>query len=542
MSRCFPYPPPGFQRTDHSDLLAKEKHKERKHKREKERKEGKERKDKDRSEDKHKEKKDRKEKHKDKKRDKAKDKDKSKTSDNRRTQGRTDDHSGQNATLSIPKSEEIKYSTFAEERGKRIRYEQEGAAKRLVENISAQIQVQHLGAAYIWEMEIGNGNMIPKFLSKEQGRVDGVGSIATTTAILKERGNGNPTVTNFNSKEQSKCDDNGGAGKLVEKGNHYHQDLPQLPVERGNHNHQVLARPSVGKDAIKSISGKEKVTETDDGKGDRQRDRDQEKRNKGKDKIKDREKEKEKTDDGKRNRHGDRDHEKKSKGNDKNRDKVKGKEEEKMEKDDNNQKVPNKPKDIGETNRPDSQNCKTIFSQKNNECFGGNDGLGKKRKHIGTNGFLHEDAVRPNKAPKQASSSHQPLENGKTLALDHISSSPLERHVNPTIVKEEKVINNKEHKKNGFVQAHLSAVDLKPLASDTSAVLPRPPHPDFKYLRQVYSVPQMEEWPEYDDQEWLFSGSNPQPKPEAGQPLQVWAKGLQIELVDVFALPYVIPY
>ncbi|KAL0699339.1 hypothetical protein Bca4012_055461 [Brassica carinata] len=70
MSRCFPFPPPGYEkkiRTDEADSLLKEKQKkEKKHKKDKEKKEGKERKDKETSKDKHKERKDKKEKHKDK--------------------------------------------------------------------------------------------------------------------------------------------------------------------------------------------------------------------------------------------------------------------------------------------------------------------------------------------------------------------------------------------------------------------------------------------------------------------------------------------
>ncbi|KAL0459939.1 UNVERIFIED_CONTAM: hypothetical protein Slati_0621100 [Sesamum latifolium] len=82
MSRCFPFPPPGYERkigSDDVNLIVKEKHKEKKHKdkKDKDKKERSERKEKERSEGKHKEDKDRKEKkHRDKK-DKKKDKQKS---------------------------------------------------------------------------------------------------------------------------------------------------------------------------------------------------------------------------------------------------------------------------------------------------------------------------------------------------------------------------------------------------------------------------------------------------------------------------------
>ncbi|KAJ0244349.1 hypothetical protein HA466_0189980 [Hirschfeldia incana] len=86
MSRCFPFPPPGYEkkiRTDESDSLIKEKQKKekkyKKEKKDKEKKEGKDSKDKETSKDKHKERKEKKEKHKDKK-DKDRSKEKSRTS------------------------------------------------------------------------------------------------------------------------------------------------------------------------------------------------------------------------------------------------------------------------------------------------------------------------------------------------------------------------------------------------------------------------------------------------------------------------------
>ncbi|KAL0675820.1 hypothetical protein Bca4012_003801 [Brassica carinata] len=82
MSRCFPFPPPGYEKkisTDEANPLIKEKQKkEKKHKKDKEKK-----KDKETSKDKHKERKERKEKHKDKK-DKDRDKEKSSTSEDKK--------------------------------------------------------------------------------------------------------------------------------------------------------------------------------------------------------------------------------------------------------------------------------------------------------------------------------------------------------------------------------------------------------------------------------------------------------------------------
>ncbi|TKY59966.1 hypothetical protein E2542_SST17061 [Spatholobus suberectus] len=80
MSRCFPFPPPGYvKKTDEVDLLKEEKQKEKKHKkdkRDKEKRESKEKREKEGRDGKHKEKKDKREKHREKKKDKDKDKSK----------------------------------------------------------------------------------------------------------------------------------------------------------------------------------------------------------------------------------------------------------------------------------------------------------------------------------------------------------------------------------------------------------------------------------------------------------------------------------
>ena len=114
---------------------------------------------------------------------------------------------------------------------------------------------------------------------------------------------------------------------------------------------------------------------------------------------------------------------------------------------------------------------------------------------------------------------------------------------------------NKEHKLNGVIGAQpfsVASTKSLPMASQADQIADvskKPPHPDSKYLSQVLSVPKMEEWSDFDDQEWLFSGSISQPvKPKVGssgggdETPQVWAEALQIDSADVYALPYVIPY
>jgi hypothetical protein len=78
----------------------------------------------------------------------------------------------------------------------------------------------------------------------------------------------------------------------------------------------------------------------------------------------------------------------------------------------------------------------------------------------------------------------------------------------------------------------------------------RSPHPDCKYLSQIYSIPeapQMMEWPEHDGEEWLFGqgsiqSGKPNSEPGADGVFQVWAQAQKIDTADVIALPYVIPF
>ncbi|XP_020260714.1 LOW QUALITY PROTEIN: TRAF3-interacting protein 1-like [Asparagus officinalis] len=166
MSRCFPFPPPGYEKkprsSEQGDILAKEKHREKKHKKEKkdkEKREGKERKDKDRSRDKHKEKRDKKEKHKDKK----KDKDKNKTSEVRRktehlSEARHEDILG----FDKQKAEEINDSKFKEEFGRRIRDDEQEAANLMVKDLSSTThkRVENISCSTGTGKENSTGNKV----------------------------------------------------------------------------------------------------------------------------------------------------------------------------------------------------------------------------------------------------------------------------------------------------------------------------------------------------------------------------------------------
>lgn len=165
--------------------------------------------------------------------------------------------------------------------------------------------------------------------------------------------------------------------------------------------------------------------------------------------------------------------------------------------------------------------------------------------------FLTANDNWPSKMPRSSSSSHPFTENGRVLEPCQIS---IPYASDKTGAATKLKVDNKEGKINGIVDVQPSTV---PSNKNTSVIVPadpvaeasaRPPHPDSKYLRQVYSVPKMEEWPDVDNQEWLFgSHCSQERKPtvessEVGETLHVWAEALHIEPADVCALPYVIPY
>ncbi|CAI0561160.1 unnamed protein product [Linum tenue] len=136
MSRCFPFPPPGYEkktRIDDTDLLTKEKHKEKKHKKDKKHKE--KRDDKDRSKEKHREKKQRKEK--DKGKEKDGDKAKNQTSVENRIERQPAFSNEHSAASSGVQNNEFKDSKFVQELAKRIREDNGVSPSQMVHKIAA---------------------------------------------------------------------------------------------------------------------------------------------------------------------------------------------------------------------------------------------------------------------------------------------------------------------------------------------------------------------------------------------------------------------
>ncbi|XBH74683.1 hypothetical protein VPH35_101584 [Triticum aestivum] len=208
MSRCFPFPPPGYVKTARPDahlaspLLDKEKHKEKKHKKDKKDKDKKEKKDKERSKDKHRDKKDRKEKHKDKKKDKSKDK-------SRESEG-TDRHGeallGQKFGESSRKSEEIKDPIFREELVRKTQ-DQKGVENRAVNNftISNDRSREGFSAAPALENDRTAVNKMRIHSIDASRRSEGLGQ-QTITINQQKNGTSIRRSENLNSSSQGGSD------------------------------------------------------------------------------------------------------------------------------------------------------------------------------------------------------------------------------------------------------------------------------------------------------------------------------------------------
>ncbi|KAK3015847.1 hypothetical protein RJ639_007356 [Escallonia herrerae] len=551
MSRCFPYPPPGYEkkaRPEDIDLLKKEKNREKKHKKEKrdkDKKEGKEKREKGRNDGKHREKKERKEKSKEKKKDKEKDRDKDKekssATDEKGFARKHEDHNGENL---YPKEDERgkKKGNSTEERRAATQFESFDGDKlhrkeeRGKEKISSSEEKKPVlpFQSYYGEKplrtsppveETEGSEFVLELCRRIRDEEEATGSQLaegyTGTARKKDE-----DIEKFAVK------DSGMLAEGKEKYNDKRVDrkMDGQRIRDGSKNGVVENRVEgiPGSMDERRVEGKEKSKgrEGDDKRGDKRKSKDREKDNQGK--VKDREKEKKKEKVKERSEH-------KTKDKDKMKDLNK-----------------NAPIALHHETSHLSQDCYSAAAEVNP----------KKRKDIEMNGFLHDSELRPNKLPRPTS--HSLTENDKKLEPYQRSSpftSDNQEAVNNLKVDKtcdgQRAANNfkvdsKERKLNGITAAcPLLVSSSKPSSSTANQVADasrKSPHPDTMYLSQVLRVPRMDEWSEFDDQEWLFSSKkSPVKKPDVDsvgvkQEVRIWAEALQIESVDVFALPYVIPY
>ncbi|KAK4404044.1 hypothetical protein Sango_0773000 [Sesamum angolense] len=546
MSRCFPFPPPGYERQhrpEDLELLKEAKRKEKKHKKDKkdkERKKDKEKKEKDGSDEKHRDKKDRKgkrkdkkEKHRDKKdkEDRGKEKEKSSISEESTVAGELEAKSGaklhqkgqskdRSSSLDEGKCSALFHgqnggkplqrslpshgneeSKFVQELDRRIRDDEKGRVSQLAERVAV---VDNRDQAMAARAAVRNSSRV---LAEEKGdnqikRVDK----KLDPHVVRNEFSGNMMVQNLNPMGRNKV---GAIPRPVDEQNGRRLEDKQNYKETGN---------------IKWAD---------------------------KQKYKDRE----------------------SHGKEKDMEKEKVKEEKPKVKTENKKSEQEKLKDDGRNDRGgSSSNMSTDFS-KNANSDAVNEGSIRKRKDMGANGFLHESEIRPSKLQRLAP--HQSIENGKKLeAIRTPSKSSQDKHTVPAAVRVDNRLMNgiieaqkpSPLKQNPTAAAmvsnqigeapkiphHGSNILNKPLKAPKmedpiAEASRRPPHPDSKYLAEVLTVPKMADWSENDDQEWLFSKKGPSNKPKlesavGEEDLRVWSEAVHIEAADICALPYVIPF
>ncbi|KAL3531075.1 hypothetical protein ACH5RR_010397 [Cinchona calisaya] len=603
MSRCFPFPPPGYENKARPDgdanLLIKENHKDKKQKKDKE-KEKKERRDKDkeRSSEKNREKKERKHKHRDKK-DKNRDKEEKKASEDKKIVAFSDHQNRENLGKAGTKVGEN--SRFLLELGKKVKNDDGANEMQIIERISAtDISPKLPGEALEHNLGIFTEG-IQKFVGKrEENRIPDEQSVRVNAIGLA-----NGFVSILPAKDKKFV------GGIYQEG-------------------KVMEKQKERKDTNKQNNS--------DVRGDKQKDGDREKKSKSKDKRRKKEK----------------------------KEKEKAKEEKvdlsspilsKLRESGNNT-VYNK-NDRGSYLKDSKANNGTLSKRKEPEMDGFLNGneiqnnklprpissshqviqIGSKMdtSNSSIQFALKEATVQKHKSSTKGSSSVSVFENGRTSetrqtainlaserqeavsnhnkandgfslkpALGHgtcqtvMSSADMEHRLVTNHTLDKKVSTSQTVVENGrkleSSQSNLTAaerqeavfkpkfsdrdsrindsqgpelderasringvVELKsPSASLRSPTAPgqlqeivetcvKPPHPDTKFLSEILSVPKVE-WSDVDGQSWLFSSEDhTAKKPKKVSTMieeskQVWSQVLQIESADVTALPYVIPY
>ncbi|KAL3835011.1 hypothetical protein ACJIZ3_009747 [Penstemon smallii] len=537
MSRCFPFPPPGYEtkhRPEDLDILKEAKRKEKKHKKEKKDKERKKDKDKkkDENDEKQRDKKDRKgkhkdkkEKHKDKKKDKedrSKDKDKSSISEESTVSGKLE----KSLEKLHPKGYSKDRNSFVDEGKHSASFQVQNGEKASQSSLPPQRTeesklVQELDRRI--RDDKGRGSQLPERVAVVDKR-DQEMATRTSGVLADEKGN--------NGKLGLKRLENEYSGSAIVKN--------LTPIAKSKY--EGILRPVDGQND-KTMGGKEKHKETGDSKlGDKRRDGDKKSHGKEKDKAKEKKKE----------------------------EKAKMKIENKK----------NKQEKLKEGERNDlvavtsNKTYKSIDLLK--DATGNAEVNFRKRKDIDTdtNGFSHEIETRPNKMQRPAH--HEQIENGRKFqAFQTPSNSFYENHAVPKSA----LLDNNDRLINGAIKSqnpspskpnlssvanmvrdqvaevpkifHRESISLnkKPILPKIEDQIAEPSmrlaHPDSKYLKEVLTVPVPGDWPENNDQEWLFSKgcSSGKTKSVGVEEEQcVWSEAVYIESVDVCALPYVIPY
>ncbi|XP_062191529.1 uncharacterized protein LOC133895316 isoform X2 [Phragmites australis] len=178
----------------------------------------------------------------------------------------------------------------------------------------------------------------------------------------------------------------------------------------------------------------------------------------------------------------------------------------------------------------------------NEQKFGSDDI--KKRKGLDANRSPHQHSMRTAKLPRMSPTN-----------LTCMDEEILQRSQGITTYSATELVgtntcNIDQHKPQGsynitgphYSEEHIASVS--PSGYESNKGYLKQPHPDTKYLSQVHSIPSTEDFPEYIDQDWLFPEDHVEwktAKSEAAESCQVWSDAQLIDTAGVVALPYVVP-
>lgn len=519
MSRCFPFPPPGYDKKpipDDGNVLKEERQKEKKHKKDKknkEKREGKEKRDKERSEGKHKEKRDKKDKHKDKKdkhrekkekKDRGKEKEKSSLSEASKVLRVAEGNRGEKLVLKEGKDN----TNCLDENTCAVQFHGQNGEEPVQCNFIARgteesKYVQELGKR-IRDQEKVTSNQLERLPGAEKRRDDESERFGVSNHRNSGEEKGKSTNKEFDIR---KVDGQGYREEARISGHSMAQNLV------GTAKTEVSEIPAmVEKNGKRRMEEKEQTKDKREKRGDNHKDKGTEKKDQGKEKDRGKERKKE--------------------------EKVKNKSEQKKSE-------LGKLIDANRSNLTDATHkAASSPSEPSNKAKA--EGNLKKRKDLEINGF-HDDEIRPSKLQRPAS--HPVMENGRKFEASQTPgffASDL-----PDVAASLK-LDNKKHKKNGTVESQslpfYKEKPSMPIVPDVILEVPKKHlHPDSKYLNQVLSVPKIEEWSDGVDNDWLSGSKECLSKKDkvdyvVDEEPKVWSNALYLESADVVALPYVVPY
>lgn len=570
MSRCFPFPPPGYEKKpipEDANVLKKEKTKDKKHKdkKDQERREGKDKKDKEKSYKKRREKKDRKEKNKDKEKNKEKDQDKGSTSGEKRVLGQSENYNGAKSPESEKeRGKEKKDSNSTSPDKKQVGAKSHQSEKqRGKEKNESSRTLEDKGQ--IGQFDYFNGEKLHQKVERSRDKRNTSTEKKLSVQIQGHTGGDKPVQLSVTDKDSQDSkfqlefskrinDEEKGSGSQLVEG------FMGLGLKKDERTDRIADR-----DICMVVEGKEKIKEhVDNRKVNGQRIYHEEKLNgnamsqkltgsiqnkiglpNSTDKFERRMDSKEKSkereiDDKQRDKRKSKHNDQQSQGTDKTREKEKQREDKAKKEQKKSKKDSLRSSNDDDTVGTSNNKTPHISNDNKNTTTEGNL---KKRKDFEKNGFLHEHVIRTEKLPRLSpyplSENGQELEPSKAINPFTPQKQGVDKHLEGY---------SKDTTENGLRGPHqfpISAPQPSPVIAEASR---KSPHPDIKYLSKVLSVPQVQEWSDVDDQAWLFNNkksllSKSEVDPNGvKQGQQVWAEALRIGSADVFALPYVIPY